>query len=611
MAVSTLPSAQRIDYTTTLDRQTKIIIMVGVLLGLFLSALDQTIVSTAMPRIIQDLNGLDLLAWVSTAYLLTNTAMVPIYGKLSDIYGRKIVLIAGILIFMASSVLCGMATSMLQLVLFRGLQGLGGAALTSTAFAVPADLFVPAERPKLQGLTTAVFGLASVVGPYLGGLLTDNLSWHWVFLVNLPVGLVALAFIIFKMPKLDSGLRPKIDYAGAALLLVTVVPLLLGLTWDKTTHGWGSPLILGMFGLSAVGLLGFWFAEKRAESPILSFDLFRNKVFALIIPVSILVGAAFFAAVLFLSLYLVNVLGVSATQAGTALMPLMGGLVFGSITSSIIVQRLGRYKEIMLFGMLLMAGGFWWLRLMDLDTTLWMVRARMVVVGAGLGLSMPILTLALQNAVAPHEMGSATAGRQFFQQLGQVIGSAVFGVILTSTLTSALETNLAPVKEHMSPAMAAQFDISAMRNGAGAGEGAAGETVSIEERITGAIGKGLDAQSALLARAAEGDQAARGQLLADENTLPFIKEALGKSETLDAAQLAMLQGGLEQARPVALERGRELAKEIDLGMKQAFTTSITSIYVYALVLIAIGFLIALFIPQLPLRKTNHAPLALE
>lgn len=611
MAVSTLSTAQRIDYSVTLDRRTKIIIMVGVLLGLFLSALDQTIVSTAMPRIVQDLNGIDLLAWVSTAYLLTNTAMVPIYGKLSDIYGRKIVLISGILIFMASSVLCGMATTMLQLVFFRGLQGLGGAALTSTAFAVPADLFAPAERPKLQGLTTAVFGLASVVGPYLGGLLTDTLSWHWVFLVNLPVGLVALAFIVFKMPKLDSGLRPKIDYAGSVLLLVTVVPLLLGLTWDKTTHGWTSPLILGMFGLSAAGLVGFWFAERRAESPVLSFDLFRNKVFALIIPVSILVGAAFFAAVLFLSLYLVNVLGVTATQAGTALMPLMGGLVFGSIASSIVVQKLGRYKEIMLAGLLLMAAGFWWLRLMDLDTTLGMVRVRMVVVGAGLGLSMPLLTLALQNAVAADEIGAATAGRQFFQQLGQVIGSAVFGVILTSSLTTALETNLAPIKGHMTPAVAAQFDTEALRNGAGAGEGAAGGEISVKQRVTGAIDQGFAAQSDLLHKAAAGDQAARQQLLGAESTPPFITEPLREAATLDAAALATIDGQLEQARQGALARGEKLADEIDLGVKLAFTSSITGIYVYALGLIGLGFLVALFIPQLPLRTSNHAPLALE
>nr|MBA3471327.1 MFS transporter [Herpetosiphonaceae bacterium] len=477
-ATTAFPRATRIDYAETLDSRTKVIIMVGVLLGLFLSALDQTIVSTALPRIVSDLKGIELLAWVSTAYLLTNTAMVPIYGKLSDIYGRKIVLISGIIIFLISSMLCGIASSMLQLVIFRGLQGLGGAALTSTAFAVPADLYAPAERPRLQGLTMAVFGLASVVGPYLGGLLTDYLSWHWVFFVNLPVGLVALTFIVLKMPKLDSGLRPRIDYFGALFLLITVVPFLIGLTLDKTRFGWSSPLILGLFALSAFGLVIFVLIERRAPSPILPFNLFRNRVFALIIPMSVLIGAAFFAAVLFLSLYLINVLGVTATEAGTALIPLMGGMVFSSIVSAAIVQRIGRYKPFILLGLTLMALAFLWMLQLDVSTTLWTVRGQMIVLGLGLGMSMPILTLALQNAVDPMDIGAATSGRQFFQQLGQVVGSAVFGVILTGTLTTALTANLAPITAKLPPAQAALFDVSKLRNGSGGGEGA-GEAVDI------------------------------------------------------------------------------------------------------------------------------------
>ncbi|HYF64799.1 MAG TPA: MDR family MFS transporter, partial [Herpetosiphonaceae bacterium] len=595
-ATTTFNSASRIDYAEILDRRTKMIIMAGVLLGLFLSALDQTIVSTAMPRIVSDLNGINLLAWVSTAYLLTNTAMVPIYGKLSDIYGRKIVLISGIIIFLAASMLCGIASTMMQLVIFRGLQGLGGAALTSTAFAVPADIYAPAERAKLQGLTTAVFGLASVIGPYLGGLLTDNLSWHWVFFVNLPVGLIALSFIVLKMPKLNSGLRPKIDYLGAVFLLVTVVPFLLGLTLDKQQFGWTSPLILGLFALSAVGLAAFIAIERRAPSPILSFGLFRNKVFAIIIPVSILVGAAFFAAVLFLSLYLVNVLGVSATEAGTALIPLMGGLVFGSIVSSLLVQRIGRYKPLILGGLIMMALGFLWLLQLDLTTTLWTVRAQMIVLGLGLGMSMPILTLALQNAVGPAEIGAATAGRQFFQQLGQVVGSAVFGVILTGTLTTALTTNLAPITAKLPAEQAAQFDITKLRNGSGGGEGASGEQVDIHDRVATGIQERFASLRTLLEQAAGGDAAARGTLLNNPGTPPAIVAAL-QSNSLDAASLPQINAQLDQAEQAALAQGDELAGQIDSGVKRAFTSSITRIYLYALPMVLLGLALAFFIPE--------------
>ena len=604
-ATTTFSSASRIDYAAILDRRTKIIIMAGVLLGLFLSALDQTIVSTAMPRIVSDLNGLDLLAWVSTAYLLTNTAMVPIYGKLSDIYGRKIVLISGIIIFLVASMLCGIASSMMQLVIFRGMQGLGGAALTSTAFAVPADIFAPAERAKLQGLTTAVFGLASVIGPYLGGLLTDNLSWHWVFFVNLPVGLIALSFIVLKMPKLDSGLRPKIDYLGALFLLVTVVPFLLGLTLDKQKFAWTSPLILGLFALAAIGLVTFIVIERRASSPILSFGLFRNKVFALIIPVSILVGAAFFAAVLFLSLYLVNVLGVTATEAGTALIPLMGGLVFGSIVSSMIVQRIGRYKPLILAGLVLMAVGFLWLIQLDLTTTLWMVRARMIVLGLGLGMSMPILTLALQNAVAPAEIGAATAGRQFFQQLGQVVGSAVFGVILTSALTTALTTNLAPITATLPAEQAAQFDVSKLRNGSGGGEGASGQEADVHQTIAASIEQRFSSLRTLLSQAAGGDAAARSQLLESPTTPPAIQAAL-QENALNADSLPQINAQLDQAEQGALAQGDELADTIDTAVKTAFTSSITKIYTYALPMVLLGLLLACFIPEIPLRKSNSS-----
>jgi EmrB/QacA subfamily drug resistance transporter len=530
----------RIDYTTLLSGRAKALILAGVLLGLFLSALDQTIVSTALPRIVADLQGIDLLAWVSTSYLLASTTMVPIYGKLSDIFGRKAVLITGIVIFLAGSVLCGFAPTMLSLVIFRGIQGLGAAALTSTAFAVPADLFVPSERARYQGLFAAVFALSSVIGPYLGGLITDSVGWHWTFFVNLPLGLLALGFIVTKMPRLNSGLRSTIDYAGAVLLVVAVVPLLLALSLDKHAHAWNSPLILGLFALALAGSVGFFLVERRASSPIIPLELFRNRTFALIIPIAMLVGAALFASILFLSIYLVNVQGVSATDAGTALIPMMMGLAIGSLVSGQLVQRLGRYKFLVLFGLAIMAVGFWMLTTLDVNSSLNTVRLYTALLGIGMGPSMPVLNLALQNAVPHDRVGIATAGRQFFMQLGQVIGTAIFGVVLTTSLTSTLSANLAPVLAQAPADVAAQVNVDALRNGHGGGEGV-------------------------------------------------------------AASAHPLPAELSPATP--------LGRQFDAAVKQSFSDSVTRIYGYTIPLVLLAFVLALFVPELPLRASNrdHAP----
>jgi EmrB/QacA subfamily drug resistance transporter len=526
----------RIDYTTSLSGRAKALILAGVLLGLFLSALDQTIVSTALPRIVADLQGIDLLAWVSTSYLLASTTMVPIYGKLSDIYGRKAVLITGIVIFLVGSVLCGFAPTMLWLVIFRGIQGLGAAALTSTAFAVPADLFVPSERARYQGLFAAVFALASVVGPYIGGLITDTVGWHWTFFVNLPLGLLALGFITSKMPKLNSGLRSTIDYAGAVLLVVAVVPLLLALSLDKSAHAWSSPLILGLFALALAGSVGFFLVERRAASPIIPLELFGNRTFALIIPIAMLVGAALFASILFLSIYLVNVQGVSATDAGTALIPMMMGLAIGSLVSGQIVQRVGRYKFLVLFGLAMMVLGFWLLTTLDVNSSLNTVRLYTAVLGLGMGPSMPVLNLALQNAVPHDRVGIATAGRQFFMQLGQVVGTAIFGVILATSLTATLTANLAPVLAQAPAAVVEQVNIDTLRNGHGGGE-----------------------------------------------------------------------GGPVSAHPLPAELSPEtpLGRQFDAAVKQSFAASVTGIYAYTIPLVLLAFVLALFVPELPLRASNR------
>ncbi len=610
MATTTTPTTvttTRIDYAATLDQRSKVLILVGVLLGLFLSALDQTIVSTALPRIVADLKGIELIGWVSTSYLLASTAMVPIYGKLSDIYGRKYVLLFGITVFLLGSLLCGLAGDMTQLVFFRGLQGFGAAALTSTAFAIPADLFALAERARYLGLFGAVFGLSSVIGPFIGGLLTDNLSWHWVFFVNLPLGIVALGFIVAKLPRLHSGLKPAIDYAGAATLLLTVIPFLLALTLDKNDYPWTSPLILGLFAISVVGLILFLLIERRAESPILPLHLFRIRTFTLTALIGVTVGATLFAAIFFLSLYLVNVLGVSATSAGTTLIPLTLSLVVGAMVSSQIVQRTGHYKWVIVGGMAIIVGALWWLTTLTPDTSIWMVRLRMIVLGLGLGPSMPILNLAMQNAVPRTDLGAATASRQFFQQIGQVVGSAVFGAILTGVLTTTLSANLAPIQAQLPPELAARFDSSALRNGMSA-ENAGGEPVDPAVKIEQAIADQFAARREVISRALRDTDPAAIAALRNDPQLPAQQKAmLDMIGSLPAAAreqaLSQVLARLDEAEQTARAEGRALGRQISVALKDAFTTSVTTIYWYAIWVALIGFILALFIPELPLQRS--------
>jgi EmrB/QacA subfamily drug resistance transporter len=583
------------------------------MISLFLAALDQTIVATALPAIVVAFNAIDQLSWVSTGYLLASTTMVPIYGKLSDLYGRRAILLFGIVVFLAGSCLCGLAGSMLQLIVYRVIQGVGAAALTSTAFAIPADLFPPAERARYQGMFGAVFGLASVIGPYLGGLLTDNFSWRWVFYVNLPVGIIALSFIVLKMPKLASGLRAPIDWLGATLLPVAVIPLLLGLTLDKAAYPWGSPLILGLFGLAAVTTALFLFVELRVASPIIPLDLFRNRTFAVVSGVSVLNGAAFFAAILFLSIFMVNVVGVSATAAGTTLIPLTMGLVVGSLVASFLVQRIGRYKPIIITGFVIMIAGFWLLSQMSVSTTQGGVTWRMLVLGLGIGPGLPLLNLALQNAVPFEKVGAATASRQFFQQIGQTLGAAVFGVILSATLTAQLSASFAPIQAELPPAIQSRLSPDQFRNGNTGAEGGAAQ-LDAGERITGQLEAGF-ARSRELVTAAirDDDPQARTALLAD----PQIPEALkvlvraGADEELAPEQrdqaLQTALRALDQAEAQARERADAIGSQIARAVRQSFATSITRIYLYALVPIIIALFVLLAgLPELPLRKTNRS-----
>ena len=432
------------------------ITVIALVIVLLLGALDQTIVSTAMPRIVAQLQGLSLYAWVTTVYLLSSTVMVPIWGKLGDLYGRKIVLIWGVAIFILGSALCGLSGEfgtlpllgggMTQLIVFRGLQGIGGGALFTSAFAVIADLYPPRERGKMSGYFGAVFGLASVVGPLIGGFLTQHgtmhfggvtiAGWRWVFYVNLPLSALALFMIIAKTPSLRAGRGGRIDVVGALLVVAAFVPLLLALSWGGHQYAWASPTILALLATTLVSLLLFVFVELKAPEPLLPLDLFRNKVFSVGNGASFVISMAFFGAITFVPLYLQLGIGVSATTSGMALLPMMAGLILSSTVSGRLVTRIGRYKPMMLFGAVMMLVGVLLMTRLTPQTNALGVSWRVFVLGLGLGPSQGLFALAVQNAVPLTRLGVATSSSQFFRQIGSTVGVAVFGAVMTQALSA-------------------------------------------------------------------------------------------------------------------------------------------------------------------------------
>ncbi len=430
-------------HVISLTSQRRAVIIAGTMLGLFVAAMDQTVVSTALPRVVGDLGGLSLFAWVFTSYMLTSTTVVPLAGRLSDMYGRKPFFVTGIAVFMLTSVFAGASQSMLQLIVSRGFQGLGAGMIMANAFAIIGDLFPPAERGRYMGLFSAVFGLASVTGPFLGGWLTDNLSWRWVFYVNIPVGIVALGVLIVGFPWIRPHARSRqIDYLGAATLVLAVVPLLLALVWGGDLYPWLSPQIAALLAMSALGVGFFVLAEARAAEPILPLGLFRNRTFAVTSVVGFLVGMGMFGAISYMPLFMQGVLGVSATNSGAVTMPLSLGLVVSSAITGQIVTRTGRYRLLIILGSMVLALGMFLMSRMNQNTAQVSAVRNMVVVGVGVGLSMPILGLAVQNALPYRLLGVATASSQFFRQIGGTLGIAIFGTLITKYVSANLQSEL-------------------------------------------------------------------------------------------------------------------------------------------------------------------------
>ena len=418
----------------------------GLMLALFLVALDQTVVGTALPQIIADLEGFERYAWVTTAYLLASTAMIPVIGKLGDVYGRKWFIVGGVVVFLIGSALCGAAWGMLELIIFRGIQGLGAGMIFANIFTSVADIFPdPARRAKYQGLFFAVFALSSVIGPTLGGWITDNLDWRWVFYINLPLGLVSLVAlpIVLRQSAARTG-RVRIDYPGAATITLSVVALLLALSWVGEGYDWGATRVVAGFVVSAVLLALFVPLELRAEEPIIPLSLFGSRTFTSAVLLMFFVGIGMFGIILYTPLFVQGVLGQSATNSGTVLTPLVFAMTAVGILGGQIIARVRRVKPFTLFGTVVMTFGVYLLTTLDTGSTTATVALFLTVTGLGLGLIMPTATLAVQSTVDRQLLGVATSAMQFIRSIGSTVGTAVVGSLVTSGYARDLRADVPP-----------------------------------------------------------------------------------------------------------------------------------------------------------------------
>ena len=533
-----------------ISRRARFEILGAILLALLLGALDQTIVGTALPQIVTDLRGNDYYTWVITAYLLTSTITVPFYGKLSDIYGRKPLLIIGIVLFLLGSALSGLSQEMWQLILFRGIQGLGAGALFPISLAVIGDLFSPQERGKYQGLFGAVFGLSALVGPALGGFITDTISWHWVFYINIPIGLISLAVVARVLPTARRRAGPHhLDYLGAALFTAGLVPLLIGLT-NKQTGDWTDPTVGGLIvaGLVLLGL--FLLAERRAEEPIVPLDLWRDRTYAGSMLATFFASFGFFGAIVFLPRFFQVVLEESATASGYELFPLLFGVIASSIAAGQIVARTGKYRVLILVALAVLGIGSFLMTHLTATVDIWQLRLWMLILGLGVGPTLAVFTIVVQNAVPFSKLGVATSNLTFFRQIGGSVALAVAGTVFGTRLQDLIPGRL------VAAGVPAQF-VSQFPSGTGGGGG------------------GLD-----------------------------LNQLVGVGGDRSLGQIIL--GGIPEQFRAAVE---PFVANIVTGIHDAIALAIGSVFWLGVVASIVAFVAALAIRELPLRSFVSAPAA--
>lgn len=418
------------------------LVLIGLILGMFFSALEQTVVGTAMPTIVGELNGFSIFAWVTTAYLITSTTVVPIVGKLSDLFGRRFLYLIGILIFVLGSGLCATATTMEQLVIYRGLQGLGGGMIMPLSQTIVGDIFTAEQRAKWQGVFGGLFALSSIIGPFIGGFMVDHISWHWIFLINVPFGLLSgiLIFMGLKRETVAGRTEAPIDYLGIATFVPALVLFLLGLTFGGDKFAWNSAASYSIFGGAAILFIIFGIIERYAAEPILDLSLFKNRVFATTNVLGFLLGLGMFGAIMFVPMFMQAILGVSPTKAGSTMTPMMIAMIISSILGSQILLRT-KYRNVLIAGMVVTSLGFYLMSTMSVDTSSWTMYIYMIILGIGMGLVMPTLTIVVQEAFPKSQLGTVTSAATFFRSIGGTIGVTLLNVVMNHSI----DTNMKEV----------------------------------------------------------------------------------------------------------------------------------------------------------------------